>query len=81
MSDRSATAQRALDEVARNVPRLDGFGAWRSGTPDLAYRTGMEAHAVALVLIHDPRDARVRSTTLIATPQRSAGVPAARGLR
>lgn len=68
MSDLSATAAAALDQTARNVPRLNGFGAWRTGVPGLPYLSGDEAHAVAVVLIHDPRDARVRSTTLVAAP-------------
>ncbi|MFE9579283.1 hypothetical protein ACFYO1_23055 [Nocardia sp. NPDC006044] len=72
MSDRSATAAMALDQVARNVPRLTGFGAWSPGISGIPYLGGDEPHAVAVILIHDPRDARVRSATLIATPQPAA---------
>ncbi|MFI7001325.1 hypothetical protein [Nocardia sp. NPDC050175] len=76
LSDRSATAATALDQVARSVPRLAGFGAWRPGISGIPYLGGDEPHAVAVVLIHDPREPRVRSTTLVATPHRGAQAPA-----
>ncbi|MFI6173490.1 hypothetical protein ACIBCN_42395 [Nocardia sp. NPDC051052] len=75
MSDRSATAEMALDQVARSVPRLAGFGAWRPGISGIPYLGGDEPHAVAVVLIHDPREPRVRSTTLVATPHGAAESP------
>ncbi|MEU7142126.1 hypothetical protein ABZ942_21940 [Nocardia sp. NPDC046473] len=75
MSDRSATAAMALGRVARGVPRLAGFGAWRPGISGIPYLGGDEPYAVAMVLIHDPRNPRVRSTTLVATPHRAAEAP------
>ncbi|MFI9506986.1 hypothetical protein [Nocardia sp. NPDC052566] len=73
MSDLSATAASAVDRAARSMPRLDGFGEWRAGVSGLPYLSGTEPHAVALVMIHDPRDARVRSTTLVALPSGEQG--------
>lgn len=75
LSDRSATAAMALDQVARSVPRLAGFDAWRPGISGIPYLGGDEPHAVAVLLIHDPREPRVRSTTLVATPHRTAESP------
>ncbi|MEU7215773.1 hypothetical protein [Nocardia iowensis] len=72
MSDRSATAATALEHAVRNVPRLAGFSAWRPGISGIPYLSGDEPHAVVVVLIHDPRDARVRSATLVATPDPAA---------
>ncbi|MFF3221707.1 hypothetical protein ACFYV7_02830 [Nocardia suismassiliense] len=72
LSDRSATAEMALEHAVRSVPRLAGFGAWRPGISGIPYLSGDEPHAVVVVLIHDPRDARVRSATLVATPDPTA---------
>ncbi len=73
LSDRSATAEAALEQVAGSVPRLAGFGAWRPGITGIPYLGGAEPHAVAVVLIHDPRDVRVHSRTLVATPHPPTG--------
>ncbi len=62
----------ALDHAVRSVPRLAGFGAWRPGISGIPYLSGDEPHAVVVVLIHDPREARVRSATLVATPDPTA---------
>lgn len=70
--DRVATAEHALMCATENIPRLDGFGAWRAAVPGLAYLSGSEPHAVAVVVVHDPRDGRARSATLVATPDRDA---------
>lgn len=66
-SDRPVTAERALMCATENIPRLDGFTTWRTAVPGLPYHSGSEPHAVALVVIHDPRDGRVQTATLVAT--------------
>ncbi|WP_306363129.1 helix-turn-helix domain-containing protein [Nocardia sp. CC227C] len=68
----SVNAQHALSDAAEYLPRLTGFDPWRPAVPGLPYLSGAEPNAVAVIVIHDPRDGRVCSTTLIASPDGSA---------
>ncbi|WP_282777317.1 helix-turn-helix domain-containing protein [Nocardia sp. CC201C] len=68
----SVNAQHALSDAVESLPRLTGFDPWRSAVPGLPYLSGDEPNAVAVIVIHDPRDGRVCSATLIASPDGSA---------
>ncbi|MCP9622527.1 hypothetical protein FOH10_34245 [Nocardia otitidiscaviarum] len=68
----AANAQGLLEYAAEGMPRLTGFREWRPAVPGLPYLSGAEPHAVAVIVIHDPRDGRVCSATLVASPDGAA---------
>ncbi|MET8774008.1 hypothetical protein ABZV58_03170 [Nocardia sp. NPDC004654] len=65
--DRSVTASSAPEGLIGKLPRLSGDGAWMSSLAGPA--PTCPTRAVAVVLIHDPRDEDVHTATLIALPE------------